>query len=255
MSFGAVADRYDHERAGYPGRLLDDVTAHAGLRPGDVMVEIGAGTGIATRGFMARGLAVHVVEPSREMADVLLARAERIAGAIRPTVEVVGFESWRPRRRYQLLAAAQSWHWIDPAVRYRRAREALVGGGTIALLGHRLAVADPALRRQVDAVRAAHAPAGQERAPYHSTLPYHPELATELATAAPFRDVEHRTYRFSERYEPARLHRLLTTMSDHIVLPAPTRALVEDELRALLSAAGETITVDYRTDLYLARAA
>jgi SAM-dependent methyltransferase len=237
MSFGPVAERYDRERAAYPDHLLDDVVAHAGLRPGEAMVEIGAGTGIATRGFAARGLAVHVVEPSHEMAAVLLARAAD-AGGIQPTAHVTRFEDWQPPQRFGLLAAAQAWHWLDPALRCRRARDALRLGGTIAILGHRLAVADAALRRAIDEARGATGRA-MEASAYHSTLPYHPEIAGELAAGGLLDEVEQRTYRFRAAYEPARLLRLLTTVSDHLVAPPEARRRVEETLRQLLRRPGQ----------------
>ena len=48
LSFGAVAENYDRYRPSYPPQLVDDVCA---LLPGRRMVEIGAGTGIATGQF------------------------------------------------------------------------------------------------------------------------------------------------------------------------------------------------------------
>ncbi len=49
-----------------------------------------------------------------------------------PNVEVVegAFETWQPPDsvRFDLVFAAMAWHWIDPAVRYRRAWELLRPG-------------------------------------------------------------------------------------------------------------------------------
>ena len=44
------------------------------------------------------------------------------------------FEEWQPRpdERFDLVYAATAWHWIDPAVRYRRAWQLLRPGGHLA---------------------------------------------------------------------------------------------------------------------------
>lgn len=44
------------------------------------------------------------------------------------------FETWRPTvgDRFDLVFAATAWHWIEPAIRYRRAWELLRPGGHLA---------------------------------------------------------------------------------------------------------------------------
>ena len=52
-------------------------------------------------------------------------------------VETTTFEQWDDRgRRFDVLVAASSWHWIDPAIGWRRAHQVLRPGGWLALLGH-----------------------------------------------------------------------------------------------------------------------
>lgn len=57
-SFGAVATEYDRARPSYPDELLDEIErlTHRRLCGADVL-DVGAGTGIATRLLHARGLA------------------------------------------------------------------------------------------------------------------------------------------------------------------------------------------------------
>ena len=49
LVFGEVAELYDSVRPSYPDALVDDVLAFAGAGPGDPALEVGAGTGKATR--------------------------------------------------------------------------------------------------------------------------------------------------------------------------------------------------------------
>ena len=43
------------------------------------------------------------------------------------------FESWEPPQPgFDLVFAATAWHWIDPAVRYRKAWDLLRDGGHLA---------------------------------------------------------------------------------------------------------------------------
>ena len=62
LSFGGAAAAYERFRTGYPDELVDKVLEYAD-RPVRTALEIGAGTGKATRVFAARGIAVTATEP------------------------------------------------------------------------------------------------------------------------------------------------------------------------------------------------
>src|SRR5918911_755466 len=81
-SFGAAAADYDRYRPRYPDQLVDDVVA---MLRGRRVVEVGAGTGIATTAFAARGIAMTCIEPDADMAATLSAK---LAGAVDVHVDV-----------------------------------------------------------------------------------------------------------------------------------------------------------------------
>jgi SAM-dependent methyltransferase len=128
-TFDQVAESYDRIRPEYPEVLFDDLVALTGLLPGDRVVEVGCATGKATRPMARRGFRITCVELGPELAAV--ARAN-LAGS---AVEVVQerFEDWRPDKPASLVYAATAWHWIDPAVGYLRAWQALRPGGHLAI--------------------------------------------------------------------------------------------------------------------------
>ncbi len=129
---GRVAELYDRARPSYPGAVVDELTDVAGLRAGDRVLEVGAGTGKLTCLLAERGLAVLALEPSREMAELAKVNCECY-----PLVEIeqVDLEHWQPSvRPLPLVVSAQAWHWVTPEVRYVRAAEALASGGMLAAI-------------------------------------------------------------------------------------------------------------------------
>ncbi|CAM5262474.1 Class I SAM-dependent methyltransferase OS=Streptomyces tendae OX=1932 GN=GUR47_17505 PE=4 SV=1 [Streptomyces tendae] len=125
-SFGADAQRYDRARPSYPGDLVTRVVAGS---PGPDVLDVGCGTGIAARQFRAAGCTVLGVEPDARMADFT-----RACGL---PVEVATFEAWEPAgRAFDTVIAAQSWHWVDPAVGALKAARVLRPNGRLAVFGH-----------------------------------------------------------------------------------------------------------------------
>ena len=132
--FNEVPDLYDRVRPTYPDELFADLVALTGMDGRSSVLEVGCGTGQATRSLAALGCLVTAVEPGAGMAA--LAR-QRLAAFGNVNVENSTFEEWDDGgRRFDVLVAASSWHWVDPSVGWRRAHDVLHPGGWMALLGN-----------------------------------------------------------------------------------------------------------------------
>jgi SAM-dependent methyltransferase len=136
--FGHVFDEvpalYDRVRPGYPPELIADLTTTAGLTDGAAILEVGCGTGHATRPLAERGYEITAVEPGIGLAQLA---QERLAGFSNVGIEISTFEDWEAKNRhFDLLVAASSWHWVDPSIGWRRAHEVLKPGRWMAILGN-----------------------------------------------------------------------------------------------------------------------
>ncbi len=259
LAFGQVAELYDRARPSYPAALVDEVLRYAGLAPGDAALEVGAGTGKATALFAARGLRVLALEPSRQMAA--LAR-QKMAGSPTVCIEEIEFEDWAPERPYRLVYSAQAWHWIEPSIRFLRAREALGEDGALTAFWNRTNWEASPLREELVAVYRREAPElGREIAPgpmcpsTGGADEWWQNWEGDPGLSAGFTDPEWRTYPWVQAYTREDYLSLLQTHSDHLVL-APSRR------QALLTAVGDTIDhaggvieIEYVSCLGLARPA
>jgi SAM-dependent methyltransferase len=109
--------------------VFDDIVESAKLALGARAIEIGAGTGIATGPSVDRGLEVTAIEPSAALAAVA---ETKVADRVR---FVVGrFEDFSPDTSVQLLAAFNSWHWVEPRIAVELAAQLLEPGGSLALV-------------------------------------------------------------------------------------------------------------------------
>jgi SAM-dependent methyltransferase len=132
--FNEVPELYDRVRPTYPDELFADLVAITGMASGSSVLEVGCGTGQATRSLAALAGSVTAVEPGADMAT--LAR-QRLAAAANVEVENSTFEEWDDGgRSFDVLVAASSWHWVDQRVGWRKAHDVLYPGGWMALLGN-----------------------------------------------------------------------------------------------------------------------
>jgi SAM-dependent methyltransferase len=132
--FNEVPELYDRVRPGYPDELFADLVAITGLDERSSVLEVGCGTGQATRSLAALGCSVRAVEPGVDMAA--LAR-QRLAAFRNVEIETSTFEEWDDRgARFDLVVSASAWHWVDPSIGWRRAHDVLRPGGWMALLGN-----------------------------------------------------------------------------------------------------------------------
>ncbi|TFJ95010.1 coproporphyrinogen III oxidase [Platysternon megacephalum] len=245
-SFGIKASAYERYRPGYPDEVANLVLSYAG-KPLHTALEIGAGTGKATRVFSTYGLNVTVVEPDPAMVTELRA-------AVPSYVEVLdcAFEDVPLGTTYDLVYAAASFHWTEPEGRWTRLASMLPPGGIFASFGGPVELVDHDL---VEAIRDARVGLMGEDT---DSQPHHAEPAPgalrwpgdELFTCGLFTDVREITVprRFtmtSEEYLG-----LLTTVSSYLALPPVMHEVVFDRIAAVLPA---EMDVNADITLHLAR--
>ncbi len=132
--FNEVPELYDRVRPAYPDELFADLAGVTGLDQRSAVLEVGCGTGQATRSLAALGYSVTAVEPGAGLAA--LAR-QRLAAFGSVEVENSTFEEWDDGgRRFDVLLAAAAWHWVDPSTGWPKAHDVLRPGGWMALIGY-----------------------------------------------------------------------------------------------------------------------
>jgi SAM-dependent methyltransferase len=232
LSFGQAADAYERYRPTYPAALTADVAA---LVPGRRVLEVGAGTGKATRALLAAGLDVHCVEPDAAMAAHLPPGTP---------VEIARFEAWSGAGGpFDGLVSAQAWHWTDPATRWRDAAAALRPGGVIALFWNNSQVGVPFPLADLRAVYADHGLAGagvdgldsdQDAVDILRDVAEWP--GDEMLADPGFADVAVRTYRWTMPSDAESYVAYMDTTSAHLVLPPDIRAALSRDLVAAIRA-------------------
>ena len=123
--FGSVVDAYERGRPGYP---IDAVRWLTGDEPLSVL-ELGSGTGKLTRELVALGHDVHATDPDPAMLDVL-ARNYVVTRISQTTAEDIPV----PDSTFDIVIAAQSYHWFDHEKALPEIARVLKRGGSLSLV-------------------------------------------------------------------------------------------------------------------------
>jgi SAM-dependent methyltransferase len=255
LSFGQIAELYEEARPSYPAELVDDVLDYAQLQADDSIVDVGAGTGKATRLFAARGYRVVAIEPSAEMAAV----ARRVCAQYEQ-VEIVetDFESWQaPPASFGLLISGQAWHWADPSRRFANARRALQTGGPLAVFWNETQWQPSPLRAELDEAYDEAFPgrvAPSPMTPADSRDEVAEEWSQEISDAGEFAEVEVHDHPWTGRYTAEEYVRLISTHSDHVILDQGTRQRLVELVAAAINRHGGAFELGYVARVCLARA-
>jgi SAM-dependent methyltransferase len=238
-SFGDDAERYDRVRPPYPVEMVDALMAN---RPHTVL-DVGCGTGIVARLFMARGCDVLGLEPDPRMADVA-----RRSGV---TVEAGAIEEWEPAgRRFELLTAGQAWHWVHPDRGAVKAAEVLRPAGRIGLFWNQ---ANPYLsvRPALQAVYARHAPEIGERSVLmgQREASLYQSVAEALQRTGEFDAVTVEMFGHDISYSSAEWVELAASHSDHHTLPPDQLAELLTDMRLTVDEVGGQVPVHYEVAL------
>jgi len=226
--FNEIAGEYDRHRPAYPDALIDQACQLASIGPGAPVLEIGCGTGQLTRSLLARGLRVTAIEPGNQ----LIARAQNQlqdlgdVQFVNARLEDVSL----PPAYYRAVFCASAIHWVDPDVSWRKAADALVDSGTLALVSY-FGLEEPRSAQDQQALRAAMAEIAPELT---ATWPTYRDLDGTLAGVAARHDNVSEIWGWLGSYDVGRSY-AASLFQDVQVAAVPT--LLEhtaDELNALL---------------------
>jgi len=243
MSFDRAAAAYEAARPSYPDAVIDDLLERSNATNA---VEVGAGTGKATVEVARRGVEVVALEPGPQLAAIL--RSKTIGLPV--TVEETTFEAWTGED-YDLVFSAQAFHWVEPAVRYRKAHDVLRSGGMLALITNEKAVMrDRSLRDDFDAAYARwFGWATREDDSIAKTIQ---TWSSEIEGSGLFHELQVTQVPWTTTYTSDQFISLIDTYSDHAVRPDTERLPCHADIRAAIDRRGGSVEIPYVTLAFFA---
>jgi len=253
-AFGLSPENYHSARPAYPPAVWDVLRQRAGLRSGISILEIGAGTGLATEHLLGHNpQRLLAVEPDARLAEFLRARLRR------PELDVIErpFEELNEiLQSYDLVVSATAFHWLDAVPALRRIHALLRDGGAVALIWN---VFGDNVRPDPFHEASAHFFAGHRPSPSGGGTTQTPY---GLDSEARLRDFEEASFygeppamfEWTLTLDPPAVRRLYATYSNVVALEAEKREALLDALEDLARADfGGVVTRNMTTSVFIAR--
>ena len=254
--FGEDVAGYQAGRPGYPDALFDRLVERFGLGASSHVLEIGPGTGQATRRLLELGIgSLTAVEPDPRLAKHLSESLEKVSTT--PLQLVVSrFEAAPlPLGGFDAAVAASSFHWVDPKTGLARVKALLKPGGHFAPwwnVFHDMSGATAwsrAIRPLFDSLVMPPSFVGDG----HYSLDVASRTA-ELADAG-FTDIEHALFRQPVRLTAERVRGFYASFSPVLRLPTAERSAWLDRIGAIVDREfGGTVEHEVLTSFYPCRA-
>jgi ubiquinone/menaquinone biosynthesis C-methylase UbiE len=259
--FDEIVTNYDKIRPNYPDKLFANLIEYAGLGINKKALEIGAGTGKATRPILEAGYNVTAVEIGANMAAFL---SDKYKGYKNFNVIVSAFEDADLQENaYDLIYAASSIHWVDAKIGCPKIKRLLKNGGTVALLRYNFSSeSDEILDAAYEKYFRTHYLSSQRygKATVKRT---HDDLRNPAGFLArygfngleeyEFKDITLNFYDVEIIYTADEYIELYETMADHRDLPEKNKTALYSEITKLINQNGGKYKMDYIFQVYMGR--
>jgi SAM-dependent methyltransferase len=224
-SFDGVAEIYHGIRPSYPPPMFDELFRLLPSHP--AILEVGPGTGQATRDLLKRGANVYAVEIGPAMA----AKLREVLPSHALTVMVGDFEEVDVEEHsFDAVFSATAYHWISPKVQVDRPASVLKPGGMVAIVDLNQ-VSSPEDKGFFTAAQPIYERYGERHtgppAPERNAVD--PLIHRVLRGDRRFSNVELRTYDWDQTYSAADYRKLMLSYSGtQMMTPLARQGLLDD---------------------------
>lgn len=249
-TFNTQAKRYDKMRPGYVEELYSDIFSLIPVNAQSNVVEIGIGSGQATRPILETGCTLTAIEYGDQLAELCRSKFSRYP---RFSVITSKFEDcpWE-ENTCDLIFAATAFHWIPEEIGYPKVFAMLKSGGVFARFANHpyKDKGREALHQDIQKLYAVYMPDARIANEFSNEQA---KFIAELAGKYGFVNIRWKLYHRTRSFSAQEYVQLLGTYSNHLAIEENTRRKFFSEIENPINDHGGEITLYDTIDLELAQ--
>lgn len=249
-TFDNAAVSYDKSRPFYMKELYEDLFAYKHIGAESKVLEVGVGTGKATRPFLENGCKLVGIEPGENLARLAVdrfAESDNFSMCIQTLQDYV-CES----ESFDMIYSATAFHWIPEEYGYKRVYELLKSGGVFARFAY-YAGSDKGRPELVKEIQELYQICFNRSSKPKEFSEEDAERISDVASGYGFVDCKYKLYHTTKDFTADEYMEILTTYPDHMALDPEKRKMLFEGIHKAINKHGGTITVYYTMDLEMAR--
>lgn len=249
-TFDNATSDYDKSRPTYIKEIYEDIFHYKPINSDSYVLEIGLGTGKASRPILDTQCHFIGIEPGEQLSDLARKRYQAYANfsLFNQTLqEFVGYD-----KSFDLIYAATAFHWIPEEYGYNRVFNLLKHGGAFARFAYHAGV-DKGREAMTEEIQEIYSKYLQlKERPKEYGMEDAKKIA-EIACQYGFSDTTYRLYSVTKDFTADEYMALLRTYPNHMKVGELDRKMLFEGIHSAINNHGGIITVYYAMDLELAR--
>ncbi|SHM83449.1 class I SAM-dependent methyltransferase [Ruminococcus flavefaciens] len=254
-TFDTSSSVYDKMRPNYVAELYKKIFDYISITPDSCVVEVGSGSGQATRPILDTGCKLTAVEYGEHLSELLREKFGKYKNfsVITGKFEDISFAD----SSCDLVFSATAFHWIPEDIGYSKVFSMLRSGGVFARFANR-----PSISRNPSAITQKierlydeyyYSYYKKERGTKQAFTEEQAEKIATIPEKYGFTDLQYHLFGRERVFSADEYVQLLSTYSDHIAMKKAVREEFFSKIAEAINYHGGTITIYDTLDLELAR--
>ncbi|MDF2545114.1 MAG: methyltransferase [Anaerosolibacter sp.] len=250
--FDEVVLNYEKRRPNYGAELFREIIKYGEITMDKSVIEVGCGTGQATKPFLEAKCKVIAVELGENLASYTRNKFRDYSN-----LEVIqsSFEDYEcDNSSFDMLYSATAFHWIPDEIGYKKAYKIIKNGGTIALFWNKPSTnhKDNPLHQKIQSIYTELLPQWSYKVTNNEDKSRYSSIINKLEQYG-FTNIEFKLYHNIRKMTGIEYIELLNTYSDHLALEKSIKSKLFNAVRAAIEELGNELIINDTVDLYLAR--
>lgn len=249
-SFDRIAQMYGDVRPAYPKQLFEDIRMNCKTHNLTNILEIGTGTGIATKLLLDFSLPITTIEPGENLLDIA---KRNLDNEQQVTFIHSTFEEFEATKKYDLIFSATAFHWLDKELKYKKTNNILQDNGFLVLVWNNFLQYDSVVYHEINEVYKKYMSQVYEESDVNlKSLNKLLQREREISDSDLFYISFSQKYITDYVYTVENYTRLLNTFSEINKMKEPKRNLFLSEIKEIIKK-HQTIHVPIMSSLYICR--
>ncbi len=249
-SFDRAAEAYELYRPRYPDVFFKEIFQKVGMGSNPRILEIGCGTGKATESFKSLDCILTAIDPG---ANLIKIASKKFSNSPHINFICSPFEKYVCAEKFDLVFAAESFHWLEPNTRLKKISGLLKNDAAISIIWNKHIWEDSVFIRGLHEIFAQSLPEFKDALCLKNLEEEINHQKTELINSKLFHDIQVIRYRWHQTCSADEFIGMISTYSYILEASEKERQQLFTYIHELINSCGGKIMKPYESLAFIGK--